>query len=165
MLSGFGIQGWLLSTGSCVANEVVNSVLMSGFTVTTSEVKPSELHILSICCGVKGSKGEQTFYIKSKLLCYPQTAGWQNHQNILVQNVQGSLAANSHNFTSIYSVMNRGSTEMHFFPKNCICFYLLHLVNVKRLTLPCLKMFTGIIRFNTVKLYCICTDQSAMSFY
>lgn len=63
MLSGFDIQGWSLSTGSCIANEVVNSVLMSGFTVTTSEVKPSELHILPICCGVKGSKGEQTLYI------------------------------------------------------------------------------------------------------
>lgn len=52
-----------LSTGSCVANEVINSVLMSGFTVTTSEVKPSELHILPICCGVRGWRGEQTLSI------------------------------------------------------------------------------------------------------
>ena len=63
MLSGFDIQGWSLSTGSSVANEVVNSVLMSGFTVTTSEVKPSKLHILPICCGVRGLKREQTLYI------------------------------------------------------------------------------------------------------
>lgn len=28
-----------------VANKVVNSVLMSGFTVTTSEVKPSMFHV------------------------------------------------------------------------------------------------------------------------
>lgn len=63
MLRGFDIQGWSLSTGSCVANEVVNSVLMSGFTVTTSEVKPSELHILPICCGVRGWKREQTLSI------------------------------------------------------------------------------------------------------
>lgn len=63
MLGGCDIQGRSFSTGSCIANEVVNSVLMSGFTVTTSEVKPSELHIPPICCGVKGSKGEQTLYI------------------------------------------------------------------------------------------------------
>lgn len=63
MLGGFDIHGWSLSTGSSVANEVVNSVLMSGFTVTTSEVKPSEHHVLPICCGVRGSKGEQTLCI------------------------------------------------------------------------------------------------------
>lgn len=60
MLGGVDTQGWSLSAGSGVANEVVNSALMSGFTITTSEVKPSELHILPICRGVGGSKGEQT---------------------------------------------------------------------------------------------------------
>lgn len=63
MRHGFDLQGWSVSTGTCIANEVVNSVLMSGFTVTTSEIKPSELHILPICCGVGGSKGEQTLCI------------------------------------------------------------------------------------------------------
>lgn len=53
----------LFSTGSNVANEVVNSVLMSGFTVTTSEVKPSMFHVPPICSGVRGSEMEQTLPI------------------------------------------------------------------------------------------------------
>lgn len=73
MLSGFDmIQCWLLSAGSYVANKVVNSVLMSGFTVTTSEVKPSEHHIPSICCSVtvgawvsREGEAEQTLCILS----------------------------------------------------------------------------------------------------
>jgi hypothetical protein len=53
----------LFSTGSNVANEVVNSVLMSGFTVTTSEVKPSMFYVPPICSGVRGSEMEQTLPI------------------------------------------------------------------------------------------------------
>lgn len=74
---GFDIQGWSRATGSCVANEVVNSVLMSGFTVTTSEVKPSELHILPICCGVKRVRrgGTDALHLKRGLLRYPPNGG------------------------------------------------------------------------------------------
>lgn len=51
--------------------------------------------------------------------------------------------------------MNRASTDIYYLEreKKFICFYLLHLVNVKRLTLPCLEIFTGITGFNTVNLY------------
>jgi len=86
MLCGFDNQGWSLSTGTCIANEVVNSVLMSGFTVTTSEVKPSELHILPICCGVRCWRENRRCTFKANFTVTPKTAGWQNHQNILVEN-------------------------------------------------------------------------------
>lgn len=86
MLRGLNILGWLLSTGTCIANEVVNSVLMSGFTVTTSEVKPPELHILPICCGVGRFEGRTDApHLKANFTVTPKQQGGKNHQNMSVE--------------------------------------------------------------------------------
>lgn len=93
MLGGVDTRCWSLSAGSSVANEVVNSALMSGFTVTTSEVKPSELHILPICRGVGGWKRGTD---AADVAVSPKRQGGDAIKISWFKNVYASLAAESH---------------------------------------------------------------------
>lgn len=79
MRSRSDIQSWSLSTGSSIANEVVNSVLMSGFTVATSEVKPSSIFSPSVVV-LKVRKGNRRSAFKANLTVTPKRQGGKTIQ-------------------------------------------------------------------------------------